>query len=61
MERRMRFLGISLPTEIRDLSKASLRSSPIQPTSPVEAMSTPSIGSASSSLANENWEDLTPT
>ena len=36
-------------------------SSPIQPTSPVEAMSTPSTGSAFCRRLNENWLALIPT
>ena len=34
--------------------------SPRQPTSPVEAISTPETGSAWFSLENENWEHLIP-
>ena len=40
--------------EKSELSIASLRSSPRQPTSPVELMSTPSTGSAFCRRANEN-------
>ena len=61
VESRMRFSGIWLPTEMTDVSRASFRSSPRQPTSPVEDISTPSIGSACSRRANENWDDFTPT
>ena len=45
---------------LRALSIASLRSSPRQPTSPVELISTPSTGSAFCRRANENWLALTP-
>ena len=57
---KMFFLGILLPTAIMAESKASLKSSPIQPTSPVELMSTPNTGSALCKRANENWEALIP-
>jgi hypothetical protein len=38
-----------------------VRSSPKQPTSPVEAISTPSIGSAPARRENENIGAFTPT
>ena len=53
--------GSLRPTEIIDLRNASSKSEPMQATSPVEAISTPRIGSAPSSRVNENCGALTPT
>ena len=53
--------GSRKPTEISALRNASSKSSPRQPTSPVEAISTPSTGSAPSRRVNENCGALTPT
>ena len=54
------FFGMLLPTAIMAESNASSKSSPTQPTSPVELMSTPNTGSALCKRANENWEAFTP-
>ena len=54
------FLGMLYPTDSIALSNASLKSSPIHPTSPVDAMSTPDTGSAFNRRANENCEAFTP-
>jgi hypothetical protein len=54
-------IGNLKPTEIRAFKKASSKSSPRQPTSPVEAISTPKVGSAPCNLVNEKCGALTPT
>ena len=59
-ETRTFFLGTVLPTAIMAERSASLKSSPRQPTSPVELISTPSTGSALCRRAKENCEALTP-
>ena len=48
------------PTAIIEVKRASLKSSPIHPTSPVDAISTPNTGSAFCNRAKENCEALTP-
>ena len=53
--------GISISVASKAFIKASGKSSPMQPTSPVLAISTPNTGSALSSLINENIGALTPT
>ena len=53
-------VGMVLPTATIAARSASSKSSPIQPTSPVELMSTPSTGSAFDKRPNENCEALTP-
>ena len=54
-------MGSRKPTEISALRKASSKSQPRQATSPVEAISTPRVGSAPSSRVKENCGALTPT
>ncbi len=48
------FLGTVYPTESIDFKSASSKVSPKHPTSPVEAISTPKIGSASCKREKEN-------
>ena len=52
--------GILKPVAIMALSRASEKSSPRQPTSPVDDMSTPSTGSALCRREKENCEAFTP-
>ncbi len=61
VESRTVLIGNLNPTEIRAFKKASSKSSPRQPTSPVEAISTPKVGSAPCNLVNEKCGALTPT
>lgn len=61
MERRTFFLGIVIPVERSALRYASYLSLPKQATSPVEAISTPRIGSAPARRPKENWGTLMPT
>ena len=61
MLRRTAFSGIRYPTDSIDLSIASLVSSPMHPTSPVEDMSTPRTGSAPCRREKLNCEALIPT
>jgi hypothetical protein len=60
-EIRMFFLGMVLPVESIAVRSAERASSPRQPTSPVDTMSTLSFGSAFCRRLNENWLAFTPT
>src|SRR3989338_1510275 len=53
------FLGIVSPTASAPLKYASSKSSPKQATSPVDAISTCSSGSAQVNRAKENWGTFT--
>ena len=61
VESRIFFSGIRRPTESILFKTASETSSPIHPTSPVEAISTPKTGSAFCKRLKENCEALIPT
>mmetsp|Transcript_57718 Transcript_57718/g.132522 ORF Transcript_57718/g.132522 Transcript_57718/m.132522 type:complete len:224 (-) Transcript_57718:3598-4269(-) len=60
-ETRMLFAGSFMPVESSPLRKASCRVGPKHATSPVEAISTPSEGSAPLRRWKENMGTLTPT
>src|ERR1041385_7373438 len=60
-ESRIDRIGNRKPTEINAFRNASSKLSPRQPTSPVEAISTPRVGSAPERRVKENWGAFTPT
>ena len=60
-DKRIERIGNLKPTAIKALRNASSKLSPRQPTSPVEAISTPSVGSAPERRMKENCGALTPT